>query len=58
MGMYLASSLERLRDQKIGQKSMTIIYMAHPSMERGEDDNMNDKNAVQRSSKKNQERIK
>lgn len=39
--MYLASSLGRLKAQKIGQKSMTIIYMAHPSMERGEENNMN-----------------
>ncbi|MFQ6062323.1 MAG: hypothetical protein ACE5J9_04005, partial [Methanosarcinales archaeon] len=40
-GMYLASSLELLKDLKIGQKSMTIIYMAYPSMERGKDNNMN-----------------
>jgi hypothetical protein len=44
-----------LRDQKIGQKSMTIIYMAHHTgMERGEENNMNDKNAIQRRNKKNQ----
>ncbi|KAF5428592.1 hypothetical protein C5S39_11135 [Candidatus Methanophagaceae archaeon] len=39
--MYLASSLGRLKGQEIGQKSMTIIYMAHPSVERGADNTMN-----------------
>ena len=30
-GMYSASMLERLKDPKIGQKSMTIICTAFPS---------------------------
>ena len=33
----LSDSQEQLKDQKIGQKSMTIICMAYPSMEKGED---------------------
>ncbi|MBA1343119.1 MAG: hypothetical protein C5S52_05930 [ANME-2 cluster archaeon] len=30
-GMYSASMLERLKDQRIGQKSMTIICTVFPS---------------------------
>ena len=37
-GMHSASMLERLKDQKIGQKSMTIICTVFPSGRGGRDD--------------------